>query len=101
DGDRPALKTFNLYHAFWENEPPAQRGCQGASSCAVACASTFPGFAVGITKTPEGLEVVRTDPDSWLETTVFASASADPYLRPTFYHPMSYYGGAPGTQFGD
>lgn len=101
DGDQPALKTFNLYQAVFEPEPPPQRGCQGASNCAIACASTFPGFAVGITKTATGLEVVRTDPDSWLETTTYLTAAQDPYLKPLFYHPMSYYGGTPGVQFGD
>jgi hypothetical protein len=101
DGDPPALKTFNLYQAVFETQPPAQKGCQGASDCAIACASTFPGFAVGITKTATGLEVVRTDPDSWLETTSYVSRADDPYLKPLFYHPMSYYGGTPGVQFGD
>jgi hypothetical protein len=100
DGDQPALKTFNLYQAFFETSPPAQ-ACQGASDCAMACASTFPGFAVSITKTPAGLEVVRTDPDSWLETTTYGSQAQDPYLKFLFYHPMSYYGDPPGVQFGD
>lgn len=99
-GQLPALKTFNLYAVAFEGTP-ANRGCQGATNCAMACASTFEGFAVGEGKTPDGREAIITDPDSWLETTVFANQAQDPYLRPTFYHPMSYYGGAPGVQFGD
>jgi hypothetical protein len=100
DGDQPLLKTFNLYEAVFEGTAPQQR-CGSASNCALACMSTFPGFAVGITKTATGLEVVRTDPDSWLETTTYLTAADDPYLRPLFYHPMSYFGGAPGVQFGN
>jgi hypothetical protein len=99
DGDRPALKTFNLYAVALDGTP--NQSCRGASDCAQLCASTFPGFAVAISKTPDGREAILTDPDSWLETTVFATMSDDPYLRPTFYHPMSYFGGAPGVQFGD
>lgn len=102
DGDRPMLKTFNLYHAsFAQGQEPGQQKCATASNCAIACASAFPGFAVGITKTAAGLEVVRTDPDSWLETTTYLTQPEDPYLKPLFYHPMSYYGGAPGVSFGD
>ncbi len=99
DGDRPALKTFNLYAVTLDGAP--NQRCQGASDCAQVCATTFPGFAVGISKTPDGREAILTDPDSWLETTSYTASTDDPYLRLTFYHPMSYFGGAPGVQFGD
>ena len=100
DGDRPMLKTFNLYQAVFDGTAPQQQ-CGTASNCALSCMSAFPGFGVGITKTATGLEVVRTDPDSWLETTTYLAAGDDPYLKPLFYHPMSYFGGAPGVQFGN
>jgi hypothetical protein len=44
-------------------------------------------------------EVILTDPPGWLLDTTYATAAQDPYLRPGYYHPMSYYGGAPGVQF--
>lgn len=102
NGADPLLKTFNLYQASWPNanEVPKQR-CESASNCALACSSAFPSFAVGITKSSSGLEVVKTDPDAWLETTTYTAQPDDPYLRPLYYHPMSYFGGAPGVQFGD
>jgi hypothetical protein len=119
DGDLPALETINLYAVAFADEAPApaealaasqsvsgtesasKRPSQNATRRAIACASTFPGFVVGERKTPDGREGILTDPDSWLDSTVYTSASDDPYLRLTFYHPMSYFGGLPGVIFGD
>jgi hypothetical protein len=33
------------------------------------------------------------------EDTTYPTASADPFLRPVYYHPMSYAGPLPGAQF--
>lgn len=46
-------------------------------------------------------DTVLTDPPYWLLDTTYASSAADPFLRPGYYHPMSYYGPLPGTQFAD
>lgn len=120
DGNLPALETINLYAVRFSDAPQAgssrasvavsesgaARGasinpsCHGATSCAQLCASPFPGFVVGVRQTPDGREGLLTDPDAWLESTVYQSAEADPYLRVLYYHPMSYYGGVPGVQFG-
>jgi hypothetical protein len=121
DGDFPALETINLYAVRFSDSPEAEssRGSIAASelngengrsvhsdgkdatSTAALCASPFPGFVVRPSKTPDGREGLLTDPDAWLESTAYLNAAADPYLRPIYYHPMSYYGGAPGVQFGN
>jgi len=120
DGDFPALETINLYAVRFSDSPEAgsSRGsiaaselsgetgrsinpsCKDATSCAELCASPFPGFVVRPSKTPDGREGLLTDPDAWLETTTFPNEAADPWLLMLYYHPMSYFGGAPGVQFG-
>jgi hypothetical protein len=66
------------------------------ADCAMACAGGFPGFVIS----GEG-ETVLTDPPAWLLDTTYTAAGKDPFLRPGYYHPMSYYGGVPGVQFGE
>lgn len=75
----------------------AERGCESPAACAASCAKAFSGFVIGT----KGAENVVTDPIAWLTDTVYGSAPEDPYLRETYYHPMSYYGGVPGVVFGD
>jgi hypothetical protein len=71
--------------------------CGTAQRCAVACAEAFPGFVVGV----QGDNQVVTDPYAWLLETTFDAKEADPFLRATYYHPMSYSGTLPGAIFGD
>lgn len=73
------------------------KSCQTPADCAQLCAAAFPGFVIGVS----GGEGVLTDPIAWLLDTTYDTKSADPYLRATYYHPMSYYGGVPGVVFGD
>jgi hypothetical protein len=73
------------------------KSCQTTASCAALCAAAFPGFVIGTS----GAEGVLTDPIAWLTDTTYKTSIEDPYLRPTYYHPMSYYGGVPGVVFGD
>jgi len=71
----------------------------GSVDDAVRCAGGFAGFVIGTDKARPG-EVV-TDPTAWLLDTTYSSATADPYLRPGYYHTMSYYGPLPGAIFGN
>jgi hypothetical protein len=89
------LKENNLYSVFFETTPP-QQACDTPGECAAACSAGFPSFVIRA-----DTEVVLTDPPAWLLDTTYASSTADPYLRPGYYHPMSYYGAVPGVQFGD
>lgn len=73
------------------------KSCESTASCAALCASAFPGFVIGTS----GAEGVLTDPTAWLTDATYKTSTDDPYLRPTYYHPMSYYGGVPGVVFGD
>lgn len=75
----------------------ALQSCGTAAECATACASAFPGFVVGA----KSASSVVTDPVAWLLDTTYKSKSQDPFLRATYYHPMSYYGPLPGVMFAD
>ncbi len=87
------LKENSLYTAVAQTPDPA---CKTAGECARACAAGFPGFVISV----EG-NTVLTDPPAWLLDTTYLGAERDPFLRPGYYHPMSYYGGVPGVQFGE
>jgi len=75
-------------------DAPAQ-ACKTPADCAVQCAAAFPGFVLDSTT-----DAVFVDPLAWLLDTVYPASTSDPYLRATYYHPMSYYGTLPGAQFG-
>jgi hypothetical protein len=75
-------------------DAPAQ-ACKTPADCATQCAAAFPGF---VTDSTDNLMIV--DPPAWLLDTTYQVSTSDPYLRATYYHPMSYYGTLPGAQFG-
>ncbi|RYZ09136.1 MAG: hypothetical protein EOO73_05060 [Myxococcales bacterium] len=84
-------------NSFYDVSPGADPGaCKTGAECAAICASAFPGFVLS----GEG-NTVLTDPIAWLLDTTYKSKAADPFLRATYYHPMSYYGPLPGVLFGD
>jgi hypothetical protein len=87
------LKENSLYTAVAAQPDPI---CKTAGECARQCSAGFPGFVISV----DG-DTVLTDPPAWLLETTYQSANLDPYLRPGYYHPMSYYGGVPGVQFGE
>jgi hypothetical protein len=93
-----ALKTINVYQVFYEKQPAGSK-CQGPVECAIACGAAFPGFVIG--RDPTGKQAVQTDPQAWTYDTTYPTAAQDPYLRATYWHPMSYWGGPPGVSFGD
>ena len=70
--------------------------CQTAADCAAVCASAFPGFFVK----GDG-NLVMTDPTAWLLDNTYQASTSDPFLRPGYYHPMSYYGPLPGALFAE
>lgn len=88
-----ALKENSFYNL--KLDATGQK-CQTPAECAQVCAGGFPGFVIS----GEG-STVLTDPVAWLLDNTYTSTSTDPFLRATYYHPMSYYGGAPGVLFGD
>jgi hypothetical protein len=90
------LKVNSIYKVAFATTPPKQ-ACDSAASCAMACASAFPGFALDTV----GDSSVLTDPPAWLLDTVYPGTAQDPYLRAGYYHPMSWYPAPPGVQFGD
>jgi hypothetical protein len=99
DGTRPAflgqMKESYVYTvAFATATQPPQKGCDTPGSCAELCAGGFPGFVLRT-----DAQTVLADPPYWLLDNTYASAAADPFLKPGYYHPMSYYGPLPGTQF--
>jgi hypothetical protein len=87
------LKQQSFYRV--EGDVQGQK-CETAGQCAQICAAAFPSFVQSV----DGSTVI-TDPTSWLTDTVYQAASSDPYLRPGFYHPMSYSGPLPGVVFGE
>jgi hypothetical protein len=87
------LKQNAIYTVAFPNQTTGQK-CDTPAACAALCAGGFPGFVLAA----DGASVL-TDPPAWLLDTSFTTA--DPFLRPGYYHPMSYYGGAPGTVFAD
>ena len=67
-----------------------------SGATAARCAGGFAGFVI------ESMEdSVLTDPPAWLLDTVYPGIAQDPYLRPGYYHPMSWYPAPPGVSFGD
>jgi hypothetical protein len=89
------LKQNSLYIVSFATPPPGQQ-CATPAACAAVCAGGFPGFVLAT----DGASVL-TDPPAWLLDTSYPSTGTDPFLRAGYYHPMSYYGGAPGTLFAD
>ncbi len=88
------LKENSLYTVAMD--VPTRNKCDTPAACAQLCAGAFPGFVLA----GQGNSVL-TDPAAWLLTTTYNPPTLpDPYLRTGYYHPMSYYGGAPGVQFG-
>lgn len=90
-----ALEEKHLYRTAFEAAATPEVSDEAGAS-AVKCAGGFAGFVLG----HDG-DVVLTDPTAWLIDTVYMSASYDPYMRPGYYHPMSYYGTLPGALFGN
>jgi hypothetical protein len=91
------LKVNSVYNVSFPQGVPDQIGCKTPTECAMICAGAFPGFALDT----DNQQSVFTDPVAWLLDTTYASSTADPYLKAGYYHPMSWYGGVPGVQFGD
>ncbi len=83
------LEEKNLYRVQLESQASALAGASAA-----ACAGGFGGFVLETSR-----DLVLTDPPVWLLDITFPSAAADPFLRPGYYHPMSFYGPLPGAQF--
>lgn len=94
-----ALKVNSTYAVGFPQGIPAQDGCKTPAECALKCAGAFPGFALDTV----GEASVLTDPVAWLLETTYAGppTEPDPFLRPGYYHPMSWYGGVPGVHFGE
>jgi len=86
------LKQFSQYNVKLDAAPQA---CKTPADCAAQCAAAFPGFVVNAAD-----DTVLVDPVAWLLDTVYPASTSDPYLRATYYHPMSYSGGVPGVTFG-
>lgn len=84
-----------LYGVTFANAaPPPNQKCQTAGDCGALCAGGFPGFVL-----QNDAGTVLTDGPYWLLDTQYAPGT-DPFLRTgSYYHPMSYYGPSPGTQF--
>jgi hypothetical protein len=89
------LEQNTLYAVAFDALPLGQQRATPAASAAL-CAGGFPGFVIRA----EGSDVL-TDPPAWLLNTIYPTLALDPYLRGGYYHPMSYYGGAPGVVFAD
>jgi len=101
DGSRPAflqlLDEGYVYGvAFTNTKPPANQKCQTAGDCATVCAGGLPGFVLRNDAT-----TVLTDGPYWLLDATYPGSTKDPFLKAGYYHPMSYYGPPPGTQFAD
>ncbi len=97
DGTTPAvlelLKENSIYSVSLDAN--TKNRCETPAACAQLCAGAFPGFVLA----GEGSSVL-TDPAAWLSSNTYTPPTPDPYLRAGYFHPMSYYGGAPGVQFG-
>lgn len=88
------LEVENLYStSFAADSASAARESAAAGK---ACAAGFAGFVLQADR-----DVVLTDPVAWLLNTTYAGPTYDPFLRPGYYHPMSWYGGPPGVHWGD
>ncbi len=89
------LEEKNLYRASFAALVAPEASASPAASAA-ACAGGFAGFVLEAAGSS-----VLTDPQAWLLDTTYPTASADPYLRPGYWHPMSYWGGVPGVSYGN
>jgi hypothetical protein len=89
------LEEKNLYTVSFPASASEQMQAS-AAAWAAGCAGGFAGFVLGTAGSS-----VLTDPVAWLLDNTYSSAAADPFLRATYYHPMSHYGGPPGVMFGD
>lgn len=87
------LEEHNLYRVEPINPASALAQVDPARAAA-ACAGGFAGFVLETSG-----DLVLTDPVVWLLDTTYPSAAEDPFLRPGYYHPMSFYGPLPGAQF--
>lgn len=96
-GDRPpvvqAMKINALYSVSFAANPPSQK-CESASNCATLCAAGFAGFVIR----QDQNNTVLTDPPPWETDTIYGRLN--PFQRPGFYHPMSFYGPPPGDILG-
>jgi hypothetical protein len=84
------LKQASAFEVFYPDAPPNQ-ACGTPADCAGQCAGGFPGFVIRAADS-----TMLTDPAYWLLDTVYPP-STNPFLRRGYYHPMSYYGPAPGA----
>jgi hypothetical protein len=87
------LEEKNLYRVRYA-DPAGAVGQVALGASAALCAGGFDGFVLQTSN-----DLVLTDPVVWLLDTTYPSAAADPFLRPGYYHPMSFYGPPPGAQF--
>jgi len=87
------LEVENLYSTSFADA--LARPTRESAAAGKACAAGFAGFVLQADR-----NVVLTDPVAWLLSTTYAGPSEDPYLRPDYYHPMSWYGGYPGVHYG-
>jgi hypothetical protein len=90
---------FLKVNSFYAVTDPTQgsQKCGTPAECAAVCAAAFPGFVVS---SQDQIRVL-VDPTAWLLDTTYKSSTSDPYMRPGYYHPMSYYGPLPGAIFGE
>jgi hypothetical protein len=86
------LKVNSIYLVTNPPGIPGQQ-CGTPGACAAICAGGFPGFVIQ----QEG-STVFTDPPAWQLDLVFTGSN--PFMRPGYYHPMSFSGAPPGEIFG-
>lgn len=87
------LEEKNLYRVAFANQGAAEKQA-AAGDAAAACAAGFAGFVLETNG-----DSVLTDPAAWLLDTIYLSASDDPFLRPGYFHPMSFAAPLPGAIF--
>lgn len=93
-----ALELLKVNSFYAVSGDVQNQKCATPAGCAAVCAAAFPGF---LSPNSQDGDRVLADPTAWLIDTIYASAQTDPYMRPGYYHPMSYYGSLPGALFGD
>jgi hypothetical protein len=91
NGIPEAMEIKNLYRVSFADA----RDTADVSRAATACAAGFAGFVIETNG-----DTVLTDPPTWQQTMTFNDAAQDPFLDPSFYHAMSWYGGVPGVRYG-
>jgi len=101
DGSRPGvvndMKINAIYTTSFPNGQPDQR-CGSAGNCAAACAGGFPGLVIG-----QDGDAITTDPPPWESNVNYPDpndSTTNPFMRTSYYHPMSFYGALPGDLFG-